>query len=177
MRLFNADCMEVMRTMENGSVDLTPTDIPYAEVSRAGGGLRNLDKGKADILTFSLDSFLTEVYRVTKGTCIIFCGMEQFSRVYQFFACKKGAVRQIAWCKGNPSPMNGQPVYLSGTGNAVRLKKKGASFNARRKPDWLNFPCGGHALRPAQKNSGLFEALLLDNSAEHRTVPPPALWH
>ena len=175
MRLINADCLEVMRTMENDSVDLTLTDIPYAEVSRASGGLRNLDKGKADILTFDLDSFLTEVYRVTKGTCIIFCGMEQFSRIFQFFACKKGTVRQIVWCKSNPSPMNGQLVYLSGTENAVWLKKKGAAFNARCKPDWFTFPCGRHALHPTQKNISLFETLLLDNSAEHQTVFDPCM--
>lgn len=36
MGLLNAPCMEVMRTMENGSVDLTPADMPYAEVPRAG---------------------------------------------------------------------------------------------------------------------------------------------
>ena len=68
--------MVVMNGMETGSVDLTLTDIPYAEVNRASNGLRKLDKEYADVLTFDLDEFLTEVYRVTKGTIIIFCGMK-----------------------------------------------------------------------------------------------------
>ena len=37
---------------EGVKVDFTFTDIPYAEVNRVGNGLRELDKGKADVLTF-----------------------------------------------------------------------------------------------------------------------------
>ena len=82
--ILHGDCIEVMKGMESGSVKLTLTDIPYNEVSRASCGLRKLDKEAADILTFDLDDFLTEVYRVTEGTIIIFCGMHQFSKIYGF---------------------------------------------------------------------------------------------
>ena len=34
------------------------TDIPYDEITRKDSGLRNLDKGKADIETFELTPFL-----------------------------------------------------------------------------------------------------------------------
>lgn len=44
-RIFNNDCMKVMPTFPDNSVDFTLTDIPYNEVNRDSNGLRNLDKG------------------------------------------------------------------------------------------------------------------------------------
>lgn len=87
--LINIDCIEYMKTMLDESVDLTLTDIPYDVVSRESGGLRILDFKDADVLTFNILDFLTEVYRVTKGTIIIFCAKEQLSEIYKFFADKQ----------------------------------------------------------------------------------------
>lgn len=88
-KIFNIDCMDYMTKMDDISIDFTLTDIPYDAVNRQSNGLRNLDKCKADILTFDLNSFLENVYRVTKNSIVIFCGKEQFSTVYAFFANKK----------------------------------------------------------------------------------------
>src|SRR5699024_5770460 len=82
-----------MKDMKDDSVHFTLTDIPYDAVSRKSNGLRVLDKGKADILTFDLNEFLEEVYRLSQNSCVIFCGKEQFSFIYEFFANKKGTVR------------------------------------------------------------------------------------
>lgn len=116
--------MDYMKNMDDGSVNFTLTDIPYNAVNRKGNGLRNLDKSKADILTFNLSDFLEHLYRITKNSIVIFCGKEQFSQIYDFFANKKGTVRPIVWQKSNPSPMNGQYVYLSGIELSVWFKRK-----------------------------------------------------
>ena len=84
--LINDDCIKIMKTMEENSVDFTLTDIPYNAVSRKSNGLRNLDKEEADILTFNLHEFLELVYKVTKNNICIFCGKEQFSQIFEFFA-------------------------------------------------------------------------------------------
>ena len=133
--LFNDDCISVMSKMESSSVDFTLTDIPYNAVNRDSNGLRNLDKGNADIITFDIDNFLKQVYRVTSNSICIFCGKEQFSKIYQFFAdIGKGTVRPVVWEKTNPSPMNGQYIYLSGVEMGVWYKKQGAkTFNAHCK--------------------------------------------
>lgn len=127
--IFNEDCIEYMKTLSNNAVNMTFTDIPYGAVNRDSNGLRILDKSKADIMTFDLDIFLAEVYRITSSTIVIFCGKEQLSEIFNFFAQKqkqkKGTVRQLIWQKTNPSPMNGQYVYLSGIENAVWFKKRG----------------------------------------------------
>lgn len=59
--LLHGDCMVKMQSMLNDSVDFTLTDIPYNVVNRKDNGLRTLDKGNADVLTFDLESFLDVV--------------------------------------------------------------------------------------------------------------------
>lgn len=176
--IFNADCMEIMSSIkQEGVFDVTLTDIPYDMVNRADNGLRNLDKSHADILTFNLDDFLNEVYRLTKGTIIIFCGNEQYSTIYDYFSTKssqkEGTTRQIIWHKTNPSPMNGQYIYLNATENAVWFKKRGATFNAHCKHNVFEFPSGRSKIHPTEKNHELIKDLILDNSNEGDIIFDP----
>ena len=173
----NDDCMDYMKTMEDGCVHLTLTDIPYGVVNRDSNGLRNLNKEEADVMTFELQDFLSEVYRVTSGTVIIFCSKEQISDIYKFFDEKQkkklGTVRHLVWEKTNPSPMNGQYIYLSGIENAVWFKKKGGTFNAHCKNPVFKYACGRSKLHPTEKNHDLLKELILDNSNEQDIVFDP----
>lgn len=172
--LFHGDCLEIMKNIEDKTADFVLTDIPYAEVNRSSNGLRNLDKGNADILTFNLYSFLEELYRITSNSICVFCGREQFSTIYSFFANKKGTVRPIVWEKTNPSPMNGQHIYLSGVEFAVWFKKSGGgTFNARCKNVVFRYPNGRSKLHPTEKNHDLLRDLILDNTNEYDVVFDP----
>lgn len=175
-RIFNNDCMEVMPTFPDNSVDFTLTDIPYNEVNRDSNGLRNLDKGGADVLTFDLSQFLNEVYRITRNSICIFCGKEQFSTIYGFFAQKKGTVRPIVWQKSNPSPMNGQYIYLSGVEFGVWFKKSGAKvFNAHCKNSVFKYPNGSSKYHPTEKNHELLKDLISDNTNENDLIFDPCM--
>lgn len=175
--IYNDNCMDYMKTMPDGCVNLTITDIPYGEVNRDSNGLRTLDKENADIMTFDLQEFLPELFRVTSGTIIIFCGKEQLSEIHKFFSEKQkkhqGTVRQLIWKKTNPSPMNGQHIYLSGIENAVWFKKRGGTFNAHCKNTVFEYPCGRSKLHPTEKNHDLLKELILDNSNEGDIVFDP----
>lgn len=176
-KIYNTDCMDFMSNLENNSIDLTLTDIPYNSVNRKSNGLRNLDKGKADILAFDLDNFLSEVYRITKSSIIIFCGLEQVSTIGSYFSelqkQKKGTVRQLIWSKTNPSPMNGQYVYLSSVENAIWFRKSKGTFNAHCKKCVFTYPSGRSKLHPTEKNIDLIKELILDNSNEGDLVFDP----
>ena len=176
-KIYNSDCMEYMGGVNDNSFNLTLTDIPYGEVNRDSNGLRNLDKNMADVMRFYIDYFLNEVYIVTSVTIIIFCGKEQISQIHKFFsekqAKKLGTVRQLIWEKSNPSPMNGQYIYLSGIENAVWFKKKGGTFNAKCKNTVFKYPCGRSKLHPTEKNHDLLKELILDNSNENDLVFDP----
>lgn len=175
VQLFQGDCINRMALIPDNAIDMVLTDIPYGVVNRSSNGLRNLDKGAADVETFPLDLFLKEVDRIAKGSVLIFCGKEQFSQIYQYFASRKGSVRAIIWEKTNPSPMNGQHLYLSGVELAVWFKKKGATFNAFCKNTVFRTPVGRNRFHPTEKNLKLFTELLLDNTSEGETVLDPCM--
>lgn len=175
-KLYQGDCITKLATIQDNCIDFTLTDIPYNAVNRSNNGLRELDKGKADVLTFDLLEFLEQVYRVTSNSVCIFCGKEQFSTIYEFFANKKGTVRPIIWEKTNPSPMNGQYIYLSGVEMAVWFKKSGAKvFNAHCKNTVFRHPNGRSKLHPTEKNHELLKELILDNTNEDDIVFDPCM--
>ena len=179
IKLLQGDCMELMNNIPNESVDLVLTDIPYNEVNRKDNGLRKLDKENADVLTFDLINFLNQLYDKTKSTIIIFCGKEQVSIIHSYFNDKqkkgKGTVRQLIWEKSNPSPMNGQHIYLSGVENAIWFKKRGGTFNAHCKNTVFKYPTGRSKLHPTEKNHLLLQELILDNSNENDLILDPCM--
>lgn len=160
------NCLEV----EIPKCRLLLTDIPYEEVNRKDNGLRNLNKEKADEKTFEIQEFLDHIYE-SADIFVIFCGQNQLSEIFKYFNNKQkmggGTVRQLVWCKSNPSPMNGEYIYLSGTENAVWFKKKGTGkLNSKCKKNWFIHSTGSSKYHPTEKNHKLLEELILDNTNE-----------
>lgn len=175
MDLYNNDCMKILPTLGNKSVDLVVTDIPYNEVNRKHGSLRKLDKGKADIITFDLDMFVSELARVTKGSIYIFCGIEQVSDIRKILVQNKMSTRLCIWEKTNPSPMNGDKIWLSGIECCVFGRFPNATFNEHCKNTVFRYPCGRNKLHPTQKPLELIEKLVLASSNEGDTVLDPCM--
>ena len=171
--LYNNDCMKY-----NGDVHarLMLTDIPYTVINRESNGIRSFDKGNADTKTFDLLEWLEKWYE-HYDICVIFCGNEQYSTIYDFFASKHkndGTTRQIVWCKSNPSPVNCQYVYMSATENAVMFKKKGTGLlNNKYQKNYLEFPIGSSKIHPTEKNHKLLESLILNLTKDGDIILDP----
>ena len=171
--LYNGDCLELMKEIPNGSVDLVLTDIPYGEVNRKSNGLRNLDKGKADIVTFDLKELTETLCDKTGGSIYMFCGTEQVSTIRATMIEKGLSTRLCIWEKTNPSPMNGQVIWLSGIECCVYGKKKNATFNEHCKNTVFRFPTVKGKLHPTQKPIDLMKYLIEVSSNENDTVLDP----
>jgi site-specific DNA-methyltransferase (adenine-specific) len=122
------DCIKVMKSMNVCSVTHTITDIPYDVVTRESNGIRNFDKEEADELIFNLEVFVKECTKVTKDTLMIFCASEQVSILSELFEDNGFSTDLAIWRKTNPSPVNGQYIWLSGleccvVGNRGKLKE------------------------------------------------------
>lgn len=169
---YNMDCLDGMRLMQEQGLkaDMLLTDIPYGAVNRKDNGLRNLNKQTADICDFDLNEFLNLVYKVVNGAFVIFCGTEQVSQIRSFFVNKDCTTRLLIWEKTNPSPMNGEKVYLSGVECAVYAKKPDATFNGFCKNTVFKCPCGVNEIHPTQKPLKLWYELLRDNTNENQIV-------
>ena len=180
-RVYNEDCLEGMKRIPDKSVDMILTDIPYGEVNKMGaerarypGQLRNIDKGNADEINFDLDELLIELSRVSSGGIYIFCGIEQVSHIYSYFnAHKDFMVRQCAWKKTNPSPMNGQHMWLSSMENCIFAKRRKTKFYAKTKSSVWEFPTERGKIHPTQKNLTLFEYLVTASSDEEDVILDP----
>ena len=177
VKLYNDDCMNVLPSLADGSISLTLTDIPYDEVNRKSGGLRNLDKSHADIITFPLDDFIDEVVRVTSGSIYIFCGSVQVSHIRNRLIEHKLSVRHCIWEKTNPSPMNGQYMWLSSIENCVYARKKGAYFNITERCNsavWKE-PTEKYKGHPTPKPIKLMERLIRASSKSEEIVLDPCM--
>ena len=173
--IYNEDCLEGMKNMSNNSVTMTLTDIPYGVVSRKSNGLRNLDKCKADILTFDLNTFVDEVCRISSGSIYIFCGTEQVSAIRARMVHNKMSTRLCVWQKSNPSPMNGDKIWLSGIECCVYGKHPKATFNEHCKNTVWRFPCGRGKVHPTEKPLKLFEYLVSVSSNKDDIVFDPCI--
>lgn len=167
------DCLETMKAMPDKSVDLLLTDIPYNGVNRKSSGLRNLDKGLADELDIPLNILIPEFMRITKGSGYVFCGWEQISKIISIVRREGLSNRLCCWRKTNPSPMNGQSIWLSGAEYCVYFKNKNATFNAHCKNVVWDFPCGRGKVHPTEKPIKLFKYLVNVSSNENDMVCDP----
>lgn len=168
--LYNGDCLEVMKDIPDGSVEMILTDIPYDEVNQKSGGLRKLDRGNADRATFDIDEFLKSIFNKFTGSCYIFCGIGQISTIDKFFRNSGLTTRLCQWEKSNPSPMNGSRLWLSGSEFCVFARKPNATFNRHcQKPIW-RFPVGRSKLHPTEKPIKLLEYIIESSTKQGDSV-------
>jgi DNA modification methylase len=168
--LYYGDCIEVMKGIPNKSVECCVTDIPYGECNRDSNGLRNLDKGKADVVTFPLKEMLSELNRIIRGSVYIFCGTEQVSEIRKTLVENGFSTRLLIWEKTNPSPMNGKTIWLSGIECCVYGKRPRATYNGHCQNTVLRYPCGRNKLHPTQKPIELITKLVETSTNENDTV-------
>ena len=122
------DCLELMKQLPDGSVDLIVTDPPYEFHNGHGGGsfgteargyhdeLKGLDKGVTD-------DVLREFMRVLKiPNLYIWCNKAQIRQYLNFF-CDAGCTFDIlTWHKTNPVPTCSEK-YLSDTEYCLYFRK------------------------------------------------------
>lgn len=160
----NQCCYDVMSKMADNSVHMTLTDVPYNEVNRKSGGLRNLDKGIADSAPFDIDKLASELVRVTSGSIYVFCATEQISQLRALFVKEGLTTRVGVWNKTNPSPMNGDKLWLSGLEFCVFARHPKATFNEHCKSPLWTFPTQRSKIHPTQKSEKLFDYLIETSS-------------
>jgi site-specific DNA-methyltransferase (adenine-specific) len=171
--LINADCLEAMRDIPDGSVDMVLTDIPYGEVSQKSSGLRMLDRGDANTCNFDIKEMVADIIRITNGSFYIFCGTEQISIITSAFKSYKLTTRVCVWEKSNPSPMNGSRLWLSGMEFCVFARKPKAVFNEHCQKALWRFPVGRSKVHPTEKPVKLMNRLVLASSNEGDTILDP----
>jgi hypothetical protein len=154
VKLWLADCRSILPTLPTSAAVIV--DIPYGEVNRESGGLRNLDKGAADIETFTIAEVIGEVSRIGESV-YVWCGTEQVSELRAGFVATGMTTRLGGWEKSNPSPMNGEKFWLSSFECCVFARKSKAWFSEHcASPIWRG-PIERDQIHPTQKPLWLME--------------------
>jgi site-specific DNA-methyltransferase (adenine-specific) len=123
--IYHGDCREILPHIV--PVDLVLTDPPYNAINRETGGLRSLDKGGADSLPVDIPA-LAPLFAAKAPTVYCWCGHEQLSGWVAGFRVGGMSTRVCVWHKTNPSPMNGEYLWLSALEVCVYARRAGAYF-------------------------------------------------
>jgi site-specific DNA-methyltransferase (adenine-specific) len=119
-----------------------------------------LDKGAADVVTFSIPALVSELVRVCRGSFYIFCGTEQVSALRAIFVEAGITTRLGIWEKSNPSPMNGEKMWLSSVECCVFARLPKATFTERCKSSAWRCAIQHGKLHPTQKPLPLMVRLI-----------------
>jgi DNA modification methylase len=176
------DCLEVMKSIPDNSVDLCLTDPPYniardnnfSTMGRAGIDFGEWDKG------FDLFSYIDQVSRIIKknGSFVVFNDWKNLGAIADY-AEKQGfdTKDMIRLEKSNPMPRNRDRRYITDYECAIWFVKKGAKWTFNRQDSKYQRPkfvaSIESGLHPTQKNLSLMENLVKIHSNQGDTVIDP----
>lgn len=189
--IYNEDCFDFIKKVEEKSVDLILIDPPYnisRETNFASGDEtgRDVDRFRismdfgewdSDFTHDDIDILCKEFYRVLKysGTLIIFYDLWKISYLKESLE-KAGfkQIRFIEWIKTNPVPINSKVNYLTNSREIALLgvKRGSPTFNSAYDNGIYNYPiCRDKGrFHPTQKPLKLIEELVLKHSNERDLV-------
>lgn len=158
IELIHGDCLEEMKKIPDGSVDLVLTDPPYGiGVQRVNCASYRKDKRSREKITwddsFSLEKYLPELMRIGKN--VIIWG----ANYHNVFLDKGGA---IVWDKLQPLPDSSQCEIAS-----LTHYKKVFKYQQR----WTNFVNTKETQHPTEKPVALMEFCI--NIFKAQTVLDP----
>ena len=133
--LYNDDCLKILKSMSDKSIDLVITDPPY-EISTKGGGsiskIKHLDSSLDKLSEDEIDKgykFLEvhkELIRIMKNVNIyIWCNKIQIPQLFDFYVNELGCKFDIiCWHKTNALPTY-KNKYLTDTEYCLYFRKGG----------------------------------------------------
>ena len=183
--LKRGDCLELMKAIPDGSVDLILTDPPYniarknnfQTMGRSGIDFGEWDKG------FDQFSWLKEIPRLLSkdGSVVIFNDWKNVGDIAR--CCEQlGLVIKdlLRWQKTNPMPRNRDRRYITDFECAVWLTNKNAKWTFNRISNTYQRPMfeysvvsGSEKVHPTQKPIKLMEELLFIHSNKDDVILDP----
>jgi len=182
--IYQMDCLEYLKSLPNGCVDLCLIDPPYQIETKGGkkffeGRSGDRERWQNDISPISNGfsmNILDEICRVLKKiNCYIFCSKKQVPILLNYFIEKKCNFDILTWHKNNPLPMCGDS-YLPDTEYILFFRQGGAVFNGsyatKRKFYISNLNTADKKLykHPTCKPVDLLKKYIINSSNENDTV-------
>lgn len=184
-KLYQGDCLEVMKNIEDGSVDLVVTDPPYKTITGGDSNGANSERPKGMLQgnrklfkhqNIKISSWIPEIYRVLKegSHCYIFTNFLNLQEMLNE-STKVGFKLHnlLVWEKNNCTPSqyymkNCEYVLFLRKGKAKWINNIGDSKTVHKFNNII-----GNKLHPTEKPVDLLEYYLLNSSEPNDIVFDP----
>lgn len=129
--LYKGDCLEVMKSIPDKSIDLVIIDPPY-EIKTMKGGWTIGKRKYEDEVSVMIDGFSEEILnllctKMKKINIYIYCSKLQLPKLLNYFINKKCNYEILTYHKTNPTPLCGN-TYLPDTEYVVFAREKGVKI-------------------------------------------------
>ena len=184
MYFYNADCLEIMKHLQEHTIDLIVTDPPYHIYTTGGGMYLQDDKKYVKEVDFISNGFSEEILdqmcRLMKKINIyLFCSQKQIIPLLDYFVTRRGCnYNIISWHKTNPVPACGNK-YLTDTEYILFFRERGVkvygSYETKR--TWyatpLNVADKKKYNHPTIKPVNILQNFIINSSKEGELVLDP----
>lgn len=183
-KIANQDCLEYLKELPDGCVDLILIDPPYLIdieggkkfFEGRGGDRQKLQKALEPISKGFSSNVLDEICRVCKKiNCYIFCSKKQVPILLNYFIEKKCNFDILTWHKNNPIPMCGDS-YLPDTEYILFFREKrvffGGDYSTKKKFYISNLNTADKKiyLHPTCKPVDLLKKYIINSTKENDIV-------
>ncbi len=175
MKLIQGDCLEVMKGIEDGSVDMILTDPPYGMSFRSNYRKKKYRGIKSDTTLDWLDIFASECFRVAKNNTAhyVFCSFHNIDKFKRAFENQFKVKNILIWEKNNTSMGDLAGDFAPKYEMILFLHKGRRTINGKRDANILKFSKTGNNYHPTQKPVDMCEYLLAKFSDVGNTVLDP----
>lgn len=138
--IYNIDCMEGLKLINDNSIDLVIIDPPYLLNINKVKNVSNMNKYANDLLNlkdgFDLKVLDLLIQKMKKINIYIYCSKRQVKDLLNYFSNKNCNHEILTWHKQNPSPLINNN-YLPDTEYILFFREKGVklygNYHTKRK--------------------------------------------
>ena len=169
------DCLQLMKDIPDGSVDLIVTDPPYGINYQSNYRQQKYSTFKNDQSMDWLDNFVAEIHRVLKQNTAVYCfcswhNVDLFKTAFE----KKFKLKNIiVWEKNNTSMGDLKGSYAPKHEFVLFAHKGRRTLNGFRHPDIIKAKRTGNIYHPTEKPVDLLELFLEESSEKHNLILDP----
>ena len=173
--LRHGDCLELMKDIPNGSVDLVLADPPYGMNFRSNYRKEKYQSLENDDSLDWLDDFVSEIFRILKNNSAVYCfcswhKVDVFKSAFE----KKFKIKNIiVWEKNNTSMGDLKGSYAPKHEFIIFAHKGRRTLNGFRYPDIIKAKRTGNKYHPTEKPVDLLEIFITESSNTYEIVIDP----
>lgn len=171
-KLLQGDCLELIKKIPDGSVDLVVTDPPYGMNFQSNYRKEKYDKIDNDKTLDWLDEYVSELYRIMKDNTAVYCfcswhNIDIFKQTFEKYFKLKNI---IVWEKNNTSMGDLKGSYAPKYELVLFAHKGRRLLNGFRYPDIIQAKRTGNQHHPTEKPVDLLEIFIGESSDENNIV-------